>query len=94
MPTQRYGAGGDGSYELSDIDDKMEDRESENDYDGDLVISEERGDYLYDNSNGYTKGLEEIEELVKVALFEDNIDNVETQSKVKDDKNTTPTRKE
>ena len=49
---------------------------------------------MENNRNGDTKGLEEVEELFKSDLSKDSIDNVETKSKVKDDKHTTPVRYE
>ena len=47
----------------------------EKDSGGDLISSEEGGGYFNDNSNIDTKGLEEVEYLVKSALSENNIDN-------------------
>ena len=72
----------------------MYDKDGENNANGDLVSSEEKQNYLDDNINGDSKGLEEVEELVKEALSKGKIDNVETRSKGKYYEHTTPTRKE
>ena len=70
----------------------MNNKDKEKDSDGDLVRSEEGGNDLDDNINVGTKGMEEVDELVKSALSKDNIDNFETQIKEKDDEQTKTTR--
>ena len=92
IPKHISGADGDGSYELSDVDDEMNNKDKEKDSDGDLVRSEEGGNDLDDNINVGTKGMEEVDELVKSALSKENIDNFETQIKEKDDEQTKTTR--
>ena len=41
MPKRRSGVYVDGSYQLSDVDDEMGDKDRGKDYDGDMIISEE-----------------------------------------------------
>ena len=41
MPKRRYGIYFDGSYQLSDVDDEMSDKERGKDYDDEMFISEE-----------------------------------------------------
>ena len=64
----------------------MNDKDRVNDNDSDLVISEYGiNDIVYNSIYGDTKSFKEVQELVKVYMSGENIDNYEIQSKQKDD---------
>ena len=92
---QKSGGDGDRSDELSDVESEMDNKDKVNDTDSDLVRTEyENNALVHNRRDGDTKRFKEFQELVKLALFGEKIDNDETQSKKKYDEHTPPTRGE
>ena len=95
IPRKRYGGDGYISYDLSDVDNEMDDKDRRNGTDSDLVRNEDGVNAVLHNSRYRgTKSFKEVQELVKIYLSGENIDNNETQIKKKDDEHPPPTMDE
>ena len=92
IPRKRYGGDGYISYDLSDVDNEMDDKDRVNGTDSDLFRSEDGGNAVVHNRRYRgTKSFKEVQEIVKIYLSDDKIDNNETQIKKKDDEHPPPT---